>query len=532
MEHSRWSPWLIRLSAIGLGGAANAIFLPYGEVAIFVIIPLLVYLLDAALPLHPVAVSSRARSGAFIGWCFAFGYFVPALRFLGTAYGAESGGIWKMLLLGFGLPAYLAIFFALGFAIAAICWSRTSLRVVALAFGVFLAEWLRSWILTGFSLVPIGQVALALPGTSAILSVTGVFGASALVVLVAALPVVAIDASRRRHWSLPILIAVPAIAMALSVAHVPPRVTGALDLRLVQTNIPSLQKWNPEQRADNLARLIRLTNEPRPDGSRPTHVIWPETALAFFPEMEPTVLDGIMRQLNGAPILIVGGLRAEQTAEGQAVFNSLYVGRAGRWSSVYDKRHLLPTEEYLPGRSFFDSIGIAQWIMPQTDEMVSGTRSNVITIPDAPAAAVAICYEVLFGQEIMRATEQSQIEPQWLLVASDNSLYAMAAGSAVLLSQSRLRAAEMGLKAIQAANFGASAVISEHGEIEQVLVVGVEGVIDAKVPLLAGGTIYSRNRLLVWWATFVLLAAGAIASRAAQPIVSGRGWKDRLVETQ
>lgn len=51
-------------------------------------------------------------------------------------------------------------------------------------------------------------------------------------------------------------------------------------LRLVQANIPQALKWDPAQRESILARYIALST--RPGSTRPTLIIWPESAVPFF----------------------------------------------------------------------------------------------------------------------------------------------------------------------------------------------------------------------------------------------------------
>ena len=49
-----------------------------------------------------------------------------------------------------GLPAYLALFIAFGFALARLLWTRDASRVLALAISLTVAEWLRGHVLSGF----------------------------------------------------------------------------------------------------------------------------------------------------------------------------------------------------------------------------------------------------------------------------------------------------------------------------------------------------------------------------------------------
>ena len=89
--------------------------------------------------------------GAAAGWWFGFGYFLAGLYWVGHAFlvDAQIFG-WLLPFAIFGLPAYLALFTALGFALARLIWTRDASRIIALAAALTLSEWLRGHVLTGF----------------------------------------------------------------------------------------------------------------------------------------------------------------------------------------------------------------------------------------------------------------------------------------------------------------------------------------------------------------------------------------------
>ena len=73
-------------------------------------------------------------AAAVAGWWFGFGYFVPGLYWIGYAFlvDAQTFG-WLLPFAVCGLPAYLALFTAFGFALARLIWTRDASRVLALA---------------------------------------------------------------------------------------------------------------------------------------------------------------------------------------------------------------------------------------------------------------------------------------------------------------------------------------------------------------------------------------------------------------
>ena len=127
-----------------------------------------------------------------------------------------------------GLPAYLALYTALGFAMARLIWTRDASRVLALAVSLTVTEWLRGHLLTGFPWNAFGYALsepLALAQTA---SLIGLWGMTFLTVAIFAAPAVLIDgkSSGRRPWL------IPAAALALLVAM---GVFGAIRLSLQPT---------------------------------------------------------------------------------------------------------------------------------------------------------------------------------------------------------------------------------------------------------------------------------------------------------
>jgi hypothetical protein len=96
-----------------------------------------------------------------------------------------------------GLPAGLALFPALGCALARAMWTRGPVRILALAVAFTLVEWLRGHILTGF---PWNTYGYALTGPLVLAqtaSLFGIWGLTFLAVGIFASPATLTDFSRR-----------------------------------------------------------------------------------------------------------------------------------------------------------------------------------------------------------------------------------------------------------------------------------------------------------------------------------------------
>ena len=123
-----WKRGIIALAAGALSSLAMAPFNAWP--VLFLTFPVAVWLIDGA-------AAGRLRgvpAAAMTGFWFGLGYFVPGLYWIGYAFLVDAPTFaWLMPFAVLGLPAYLALFTALGFALARLLWTRDASRVLALA---------------------------------------------------------------------------------------------------------------------------------------------------------------------------------------------------------------------------------------------------------------------------------------------------------------------------------------------------------------------------------------------------------------
>src|SRR5262249_48848557 len=138
-----WKRAAIALVAGALSALAMAPFNAWP--VLFLTFPVAVWLIDGA-------GAGRWRgvpAAAWTGWWFGLGCFVAGLSWLAYAFLAAAAPFACLLPFGvLGLPAYLALFTALGFALARLLWTRDASRILALAISLTASEWLRSQVLT------------------------------------------------------------------------------------------------------------------------------------------------------------------------------------------------------------------------------------------------------------------------------------------------------------------------------------------------------------------------------------------------
>jgi apolipoprotein N-acyltransferase len=443
------------------------------------------------------------RSAAVVGWWFGFGYFLAGLYWIGHAFlvDAKTFG-WLLPIAVTLLPAGLALFTAFGLALARLLWSKGSARVLALAVGLTVAEWLRGHVLTGFPWNAFGYALatpLALAQTSALI---GLWGLTAIATAVYASPAVLADnrADTVRRWLAPAFSALVLAAMAaygtMRLWQTPTAYVDNVRLRIMQPNLQQDDKFTYSQKQAVMSRYIGLSDRasgPQASGiADVTHLIWPESAFPFFLTREADALAQIATLLPEGTVLITGAIRAPEAAGPNAAvtraYNSIYIiDQDGSVLSVYDKVHLVPFGEYLPFQDFMERLGFMQ-LTKVVGGFIPGDRRRILTVPRAPSFAPLICYEIIFPGAALPTGER----PGWMLNLTNDGWFGISSGPHQHFQQARLRAIEEGLPLVRAANTGISAVVDPLGRIVRSLPLGSEGVLDAPLPKSTTVTPYAR----------------------------------------
>ncbi len=490
-----WRRWLIAFAAGVLSAAAMAPvnFWP----VLFLTLPTLVWLIDGI-----GAGGWRAiRVAAATGWWFGFGYFVAGLYWIGYAFLVDAPTFaWLMPFAVIGLPAYLAIYTALGAVAARLLWARGAMRILALAVALTAAEWLRGHLLSGFPWNTLGY-ALTTPLVLAqTASLVGIWALTFITIAVCATPAALADerAETRRRW-LPLALGI-AVLLAMTgygvfrLAGHPTTLVEGVHLRIVQPNLQQDVKFNYAAKQQVVDRYIALsggTAGPQSPGARDvTHLIWPESAFPFFLAREPDALAQITGLLRDGTVLVTGAVRLAEPVNpaDPGVYNSIYViDRTGSMVSIYDKVHLVPFGEYLPLQRLLENLGL-QALTRQRGGFVAGDRRRLIAIPGTPDALPLICYEIVFPDEAMPEGKR----PGWIVNVTNDGWFGISSGPFQHLQQSRVLAIEQGLPLVRAANTGISAVVDPVGRIINSLPLGTDGVIDSPLPGPVARTVYAR----------------------------------------
>ena len=273
-----------------VSGAVGALALPPVSIFPIIAIPLTiaVWLIDGAFGCdsgRSRVASLRAAFGA--GWWMGFGYFLAGLWWIGAALLVQADKFaWALPLAVVALPAALAIFPGVGFALARLLSAAGPMRIFALAFGLGVAEWARGVLFTGF---PWNDLGMALGGNLVLAQTASLVGLHGLTFL--AIAIFAATATLRRvneSRFKPAPTAAAALTLALIAGFGELRLMApasallpGVKLRLIQPNVAQDDtSFSPQTKQAILRRYFNLSERATsPDRSGVhdiTHLIWPE----------------------------------------------------------------------------------------------------------------------------------------------------------------------------------------------------------------------------------------------------------------
>jgi apolipoprotein N-acyltransferase len=474
-------------------------------------------------PLMPLALaglceliwrSRSLRQALAVGWGFGLGQFVIALNWIATAFTFQTAmPAWLGWVAVVLLSLYLAIYPALAVGLA---WrfkdERPLALVLVLAGAWAITEWLRGTIFTGFPWNPLAAAGVNI--TRLLVPTIGTYGASAAV---AALGGCLWLLTKRNFWPLVAYVPLAGLLILFGGAALWEPSDASQPIRVVQPNIGQEDKWRPGFAEEAARRLAELSM--KPGGERPRLLLWPEAAvtdplqddriaerpLAEFQRKRAAALVG------PGEYLLTGGLgifsKDGRVIDGAA--NSIFVlGQGGKVIGRYDKAHLVPYGEYLPMRPLLSSIGLSR-LAPGDIDFNPGPGPRTLDLPGWGKVGFQLCYEIVFSGEMIDRRNR----PDFIFNPSNDAWFGRW-GPPQHLAQARLRAAEEGLPMIRSTPTGVSAVIDAAGNVEASLPLGTAGAIDARIPLSAWPTFFSRfGNIIPLLLGFALMIGGIAIGR-------------------
>ena len=431
-----------------------------------------------------------ARQAAREGFAFGLGFFLLGVSWIYVSLSVFGGmPVWMAAPATFLFCAAMALYYALAASLYRRWRPQGALgRALAFASLIALADWLRGWLGTGFPWLAWGYSQAPPSPLAGYAPVVGVYGVGFVLALASALLL-----QVRRG----VLVAAGCVALGAVLGGVSwTRPVGeAVSVALVQGNVPQELKWRPEQFFATLARYRQLVA-----GNPARLVVLPETAVpAFLDAVPPEFLSDLKRLAlaNGGDILF-----GTVTGDSDRYWNSA-VSLGASASQTYSKSHLVPFGEFIPpGFSWF-----LRWADIPMSEFARGPEVQRPLALAGLRVAVDICYEDVFGEEIIRSLPEAGI----LANLSNTAWYGRSFAQPQHLQIARLRALETGRPVLRATNTGMTAVVNPDGSVAASLPAFSQGVLHSEIRAHEGVTPYARLGNLAF---LILSFAALVAGRA------------------
>jgi apolipoprotein N-acyltransferase len=435
------------------------------------------------LPIITLAIMLRLwqrqvpRQAARSGFAFGFGLFLCGVSWVYVSlhdFGAMPAPLAGAATLLF--CAYLALFPALAGYLFAKSQLPGGLKLVLFMPAVWmLLEWTRSWLFTGFPWLAIGYSQVPASPLAGYAPVLGIYGVTLLTCATAGLIVVlwscfadkrggedarAPAASDRSasasslilHSSTLLLLALWLGGWALQQVEWTQPHGAPVSVSLLQGNVPQDMKWREDRIKTTLDSYRALV-----EASESRLIVLPETALPLFLHDVPAdYLEGLAAHArkNGGDILI--GV-PERMRNGDYYNSVLSFGSAA--TQTYRKSHLVPFGEFVPLRPLLGWI-VSVLAIPLQDFSRGADRQQPLAVA-GQHVAVNICYEDVFGEEIIRQLPQATL----LANVSNVAWFGRSIAPQQHLQISQARALETGRPMLRATNTGVTAIIDPLGRV-------------------------------------------------------------------
>ena len=466
-----------------------------------------------ALLVWALARSRGAARAAALGWAYGCGWLGAGVWWLFVSmhrYGhipAPAAAAAVLALAGF-LALYLAAACA-----AFVRWRSGRWGVDAPLFAALwlLAELARGVLFTGFPWLASGYAQVDAP-LAALAPWFGVYGIGAVLARCAA-AAAALAASRGRAWHGAAAAAMLLALLGLAGPGEHTRASGALDVTLLQTNVPQDEKFSSARMERTLAEVARGLLAV-PSGL----VIAPETAVPLLPgqleDFAPGWWAALRRHFAAPGRAALVGVPLGDFEHGYT--NSVAGLEAGAAEYRYDKHHLVPFGEFIPRgfRWFTDAMNIP------LGDFARGAANPPSFAFAGQRIAPTICYEDLFGEEIARRFADAASAPTVIANLSNIGWFGDTSAVPQHLAISRLRALEFQRPVVRATNTGATAIVDHRGRVRAELAPYTQGRLAGRIEGRAGLTPYAAwvSRWGLWpaAAAALLVLAAALVLRGAR----------------
>ena len=455
----------------------------------------------ALLPLLFCIHGARPGRAALYGLVAGLVHFVLLLHWITIVLGTYGGLAWYFAIPAlFLLALYMSFYFSAFAALAQIVLNSSSAIATlwllpALWVGL---DWLRCVLFTGFPWMDLGYALYKIPRTIQIADLLGHYGVTYAIVFINTLLFLLIK-GRPSGRNL-LLLLLPACVFLGGVGiysqqrftEVTEQQAGATDrltVGVVQGNIDQSVKWSPSQQTATVATYQNLSETLMAKDRPPSLIVWPETALPFYPATSDNMVP-LRKLVEGRDLALLTGapwfeIVDYKTKKIRFYNSAVLLQPDGEFHGKYYKSHLVPFGEYVPLKKLLSFLAP---LVEAAGDFSAGTIEQPLVWKNA-RAGILICFESVFPE----------ISRQWvkaganvLINLTNDAWYGKSSAPYHSLAMTVFRAVETRRSLIRSANTGISAFVSPTGVIELQSEIFVPFAAAREVTLMQGETFWVR----------------------------------------
>ncbi|ETN91914.1 Apolipoprotein N-acyltransferase [Gammaproteobacteria bacterium MOLA455] len=402
---------------------------------------------------------------------------------------------------------FLALLFALPFAIAALIPQTSVSWLLGLPAIWVLSEWFRSWIFTGFPWLYAGYIHTD-TWFSGWAPIGGVMWLSFITALAAATLAQLGSQLLEKKPSIQLGVKLSCSVLALlsvsgyllQSANWTQETGKILSVVLVQPNTDQNIKWSTSERQGILEQL-QEQSEPHWGADL---IIWPEAAIPATPTRVSDFLIGIDKTAEVNQTALLTGIPTQDWSSGKYYNSVLALGTA---KGQYDKTRLVPFGEYVPLEGVLRGL-IRFFNLPMSSFSLGAKDQALLEIAGEPMAT-AICYEIVYPDLVARVSREATM----ILTVSNDAWFGDSFAPQQHMQMARMRAIENAKPMLRGTSNGVTAIVDHRGKIERQLEQFSAGELSGNITPRVGQTLFAQTGSWPAVIMALLICAGLIIRR-------------------
>ena len=342
-------------------------------------------------------------------------------------------------------------------------------------------EWIRSFIFTGFPWLSYGYSQTYVSPLSGYLPIIGVHGVTFFMLLsvIVCYKIIVTKQNMSRLLLILVIIIIWFGGYLLKKIKWTNPQGEPISISLVQGNISQDKKWNNAYIKESFNKYLKMI-----ENSSASLIILPETSIPVLQQNIPNQFREKLTQhakKNNGDILY-GVIEKD---DGEYFNSAISVGSNG--NQKYQKYHLVPFGEFIPFKTIMQFV-YENWLDIPFNDISRGPKHQKPLNIDGNKIAINICYEDVFGTEIVKPLPEANI----LVNLSNDAWYGESIASQQHLQISQARAIETGRMMVRATNTGATAIINTDGKLIKQFPLFKEGTLHGYMQGYKGETPYIK----------------------------------------